>query len=66
MRPLTLIEGHNMIRNITEDEFSSLHDWASNLEEGGCTRYPGMSYEDGIKAVIEWVWGICDRPDLEQ
>lgn len=51
--------------NITDNDLNELYDWAVNQDEGGTSHYPGMSYEDGIKAVIDWIEGNTDRPDLE-
>jgi hypothetical protein len=38
-----------------------LNEAAKQLEEG--TRWPGMSYEEGVRAGIEWALGrICENP----
>ena len=31
-------------------------------EEEGSSKYPGMSYEQGIKAALEWVLGEGPHP----
>ncbi len=48
------------------EQLSALYGWAMNEEQGGASRYPGMTYEDGIKAVINWLEGDAERPDLEE
>lgn len=51
----------------TEDEINNLLNQCSDAEEEGVSKYPGMKYEDGIKAAIEWLLGyIEDHPLNEQ
>lgn len=51
--------------DIDDSELNALYNWACNEDDGGSTRYSGMTYEDGIKAVVDWLQGNGDRPDLE-
>lgn len=53
----------------TEEQLNTLYEWACNDDQGGASRYPGQSYEDGIKEVINWLQNGSndfDRPDLVQ
>ena len=43
----------NVVRK--EDEVNTLLDRCMMAEETGNSEYPGMSYEQGIKAGIEWL-----------
>ena len=47
-----------IVRN--EQEVWDLLNQCSEAEETGNSQYPGMSYEDGIKAAIEWITGNVD------
>ena len=38
-------------------EINDLLDKCYEAENNGESQYPGMSYEEGIKAAIEWVTG---------
>ena len=38
-----------------EDEINDLLDVCSDSETTGHSRYPGMTFEQGIKAGIEWL-----------
>ncbi len=41
----------------TDDEINNLrNDVAGRIDEGG-SRYPGMSYENGIEEVLSWLFG---------
>ena len=51
------------MRCVTEDELNELYDWAAEADTEG-SHYPGMSYEDGIKAVILWITNGDDRPEV--
>lgn len=51
----------NIVR--TEQEIWDLLNQCADAEETGGSKYPGMSYEQGIKAAIEWIIGdINDHP----
>ena len=45
----------------TQEEIDVAMDKAYEAEENG-SAYPGMSYEDGVKAVIEWFAGSEEPP----
>ena len=49
----------------TAEEIARVENWAAEaLDEG--TRYPGMSYEQGIFDVLGWLRGDTDNaPDEE-
>lgn len=50
-----------IVRN--EQEIWDLLNQCADAEEIGSSKYPGMSYEQGIKAAIEWIIGdINDHP----
>ena len=34
-------------------------------EATGRSRYPGMSYEEGVRAGIEWALGLSEDPPFE-
>lgn len=47
----------------TDEEIWDLLNQCSYAENEGVSKYPGMSYEQGIKAAIEWITGdINDHP----
>lgn len=52
-----------MIVNIPTTE--DLRELAHYALEGDAKNYHGMSYADGIMAVVEWLEGNAPRPDLE-
>ena len=37
-------------------------DKASEMVNSGKSKYPSMSYEDGVKAALEWITGIDEEP----
>lgn len=43
-----------------EDQVNDLLNRCAESEETGNSEYPGMSYEQGIKAGIEWLTGQTD------
>lgn len=47
----------------TEQEINRVANWAyTGIDEG--TRYPGMSYEQGLVDMLDWLTGDCDHaPD---
>lgn len=50
----------------SETEINRVLDWAQEGEDQG-TRYAGMSYEQGIKAMYAWLVGDEDAaPDAEE
>lgn len=40
----------------TDKEITALLDEVTRSSDQGVTRFPGMSYEEGIAAVITWLW----------
>jgi len=50
-------------REVADKDLNDLYAWAMNEEGGGSTRYAGMTYEDGIKDMVDWLQGNEDRPD---
>lgn len=49
----------------TEKEITRVEDWAiEGIEDG--SRYPGMSYEQGVLDALQWLRGDTDNaPDEE-
>lgn len=48
-----------------EDEINEVLNWAAKGEDEG-SKFPGMSFEQGVRAGIEWIMGESDvRPDQE-
>lgn len=43
----------------TDEEISNVIDWCYEANEKG-SHYTGMSYEDGIRAAIDWLTGYND------
>ena len=39
----------------TENEIDDLLDKLAEQESQGGSKFPGMTYEDGIKAMLEWL-----------
>lgn len=46
----------------TENEIDNLLNECMEKEELGETKYPGMTYEQGVKAALEWVQGYGENP----
>lgn len=46
----------------TEDEIYEQIDLANQLKEDGDTIGFALSYEDGVKAALEWILGQSDAP----
>lgn len=51
----------------TDDEINDLrNDVAERIDQGG-SRYPGMSYENGIDEVLSWLFGENeDHPYVDE
>ena len=48
-----------------EDEINEVLNWAAKGEDEG-SKFPGASFEEGVRAAIEWITGQSDnRPDQE-
>ena len=39
---------------------------ADDQIEKGQSKYPGMSYEDGVSAALRWATGNDDTPPMEE
>lgn len=48
--------------NVTEQEINEVLDACVEQEEIGESRWPGMTYEQGVKAAIEWLQGYGENP----
>ena len=47
----------------SKEEIDRVLDWAIEGQDQG-SRFPGMSYEDGIRETIDWLTGYSDdAPD---
>ena len=56
--------GVEMIKR-TQSEIDEVMNWAGEAFDEG-SRFPGMSYEEGIMAAIDWLMGHTeDRPDSD-
>ncbi|MBO5602923.1 MAG: hypothetical protein J5957_10060 [Prevotella sp.] len=46
----------------TENEINNVLNECSEREELGETKYPGKTYEEGVKAALEWAQGYGENP----
>jgi len=46
----------------TAKEIDEVLNWCSEAEEEGISNYPGMTYEQGVKAGIDWLQGNGANP----
>jgi len=37
-----------------------------SIEQFNGSRYPGMGYEEGVLAAIDWLTGECDSEPMEE
>ena len=44
----------------TKEEIEALYGDVLKSQEIRQVKFPGMSYEDGIKYAIDWILGDCD------
>lgn len=51
--------------NRTEEEISKVLDACIESENTGESKYPGMTYEQGVRAALEWVTGDTDDNPME-
>jgi hypothetical protein len=51
-----------MESDVTNDQLDELANQCAEQEDKGGSKYPGMSYEQGIKALIEWLRGEGPHP----
>ena len=54
----------NIVR--TEQEIYEVLDECLNCENTGTSIYPGMSYEQGVKAAIEWIIGDTNEHPINE
>jgi hypothetical protein len=45
----------------TEDDIKAVQEYT----DGKATEYTGMTYAQGLQAMLDWLMGNGDRPDLE-
>lgn len=53
-------------RAVTWDEIDQIIDQIDEKQETGSTDFPGKTYEDGIRAALEWVTGMGDLHPLDK
>lgn len=46
----------------TEEEVEALVDRAGDIENAGRSKFPGMTYEQGIRAMYDYLVGNDDNP----
>jgi hypothetical protein len=49
----------------TQEEIDRLEAWASEGQNNG-THYSGMSYEDGIRETLDWLFGRRDASPADE
>ena len=49
----------------TPDEIDEVLNECVEAEGKGHSRYPGMTYEEGVRAGIEWALGLADEPPFD-
>lgn len=54
-----------MLIKPTEDEINDVLNACAESEDNGEPIYPGMSYEQGVKAAIQWLQGDGSNPIFE-
>ena len=47
---------------VDESELDAVVSYCCDTEENGTTKWPGMTYEQGVKAALEWVQGYGEHP----
>jgi len=50
----------------TEDEIEDVRDLCMEQESAGSSRWPGMTYEQGVAAAIAWLLGENDHNPMEE
>lgn len=48
-----------------EDEMNEQINFTMESVEQGTTRWPGMTYEQGVDAALRWAMGESDEPPME-
>lgn len=46
----------------TKEEINAASDWCRDTEETGESNYPGMTYEQGVLAALDWMQGYGENP----
>lgn len=46
----------------SDDDIADVVNACAEAENGGTSKYPGMSYEQGVKAAIQWLEGDGPNP----
>ena len=49
----------------TEDDLYEQIDLANDCINSGESKYPGMSYEEGVKSAIEWILGLIPEAPMK-
>jgi hypothetical protein len=49
----------------TQKEIDDVLNWCDDTVETGRSHFPGMTYEEGVQAAIDWLQGRGERPDQE-
>ena len=50
----------------TEKEIEELYEKARDSVENFTTKFPGMTYEEGIRAAINWILEIREECPMEE
>ncbi len=56
--------GYDVAMTPTEDQIDEQLNLAAAQEEEGGSKWPGMSYEQGVRAAIDWMRGFADEPPM--
>ena len=43
-----------------DEDIAHLEAWAMKTFETGESHYPGMTYEDGVREALDWLFGITE------
>lgn len=49
----------------TEEEVNEVLDKCSQQEDEGGSRWPGMTYEQGVRNALDWITGNVDDNPME-
>lgn len=50
----------------TDSEVDKVLNACGDASDRGVSRFPGMTYEDGVRAGIDWLTGFTDDHPLEE
>lgn len=65
---MTNIERVDLEAGLTEEQIEAIqsqYDEAAVVTSEGRTEYPGMTYEQGVRDLAEWILGDRDEPPME-